>query len=196
MSQCSGLGGRGPRTVPVRRRVPRPGVVRAPLRRAGAGSPIGRDLRGSRRLGALGRAMCRSSCVPPPASRSLLREGGRPFGSGGVEGRRSCGPQAGGRAGGGGEGGLLRRPPPPRPCRASACHPSPRGILELRASPGGLGRQARPGWPPTGLCGGGGGGRGGVISSPRFAPSPSPGRPLKGPLRLRRPGRRRSPVGR
>ena len=41
-----------------------------------------------------------------------------------------------------------------------------------------------------------GGGRGGVISSPWSAPLPSPGRPLKGPLRLRRPGRRRSAVGR
>ena len=38
---------------------------------------------------------------PPPASRSLLGEGGRPLGSGGAEGR-SCGPQAGGGERGGG----------------------------------------------------------------------------------------------
>ena len=34
-----------------------------------------------------------------------------------------------------------------------------------------------------------------MIFPPWFAPPPSPGRPLKGPLRLRRPGRRRSAVG-
>ena len=43
--------------------------------------------RGSRRLGALGRAVCKSSRIPPPASRSLRGEGGRPLGSGGAEGR-------------------------------------------------------------------------------------------------------------
>ena len=86
-------------------------------------------------------------------------------------------------------GGAAPLPPAPPPRRASACHPSPRGILVLWASLGGRGRRARPGRPPTGLCGGGGGGggRGGVISSPRFAPPPSPGQPLRGPLRLRRP---------
>ena len=138
------------------------------------------------------------AAFPPPASRSLLGEGGRPFSSGGLEGRRSCGPQARGGAGAGGGGGGAAPPPPaPPPRRASACHPSPRGILVLWASPGGRGRRVWPGRPPTGLCGGGGGGGGGgVISSPRFAPLPSPGWPLKGPLCLRRPGRRRSAVGR
>ena len=49
----------------------------------------------------------------PPASRSLLGEGGRALGSGGAEGR-SCGSQAGGGGrGGGGAGGAA--PPPPRP---------------------------------------------------------------------------------
>ena len=49
---------------------------------------------------------------PPPASRSLLGEGGRPLGSVGAEGRRSCGPQAGGGAGGG-AGGVALAPPAP-----------------------------------------------------------------------------------
>ena len=135
---------------------------------------------------------------PPPASRSPLGEGGRPLGSGGAQGR-SCGPQAGGGAGGGGAGAA---PPLPVPSsrRASACHPlslacPPRGILVLWALPGGLGRRARPGRPPMGQCGGGGG-KGGETPPPWFAPPSSPGRPLKGPLRFRRPGRRKSAVGR
>ena len=109
-----GHGGRGLHTVLVRRRTPPPGLVCAPLRRAGVGSPVGRDPRGSERLGALGRAVCGSSRFPPPASRSLLGEGGRPLGSGGGEGR-SCGPLAGG--GGAGEG--VRGAAPPLPAPAS-----------------------------------------------------------------------------
>ena len=109
-----GHGGRGPHTVLVRRRAPSPSLVRVPLRRAGVGSPVGRDPRGSKRLGAPGRAVCRSSRTPhPPASRSLLGEGGRPLGSGRAEGR-PCGPQLGGGEGGG-MGGPPHRPPPPRP---------------------------------------------------------------------------------
>ena len=188
--------GRGLHTVPVRRRAPPPSLVRVLLRRAGVGSPFGRDPRGSRRLGALGRAVCRSSRIPPPpASRSLLGEGGRPLGSGGAEGC-SCGSQAGGGepGGGGGMGG-----PPPRPLAPSGVGlPSvvsgvpPRGILVPWGLPGGRGRRAWSGRPPTGQCGGGGGGN----PPPWFAPPSSPGRPLIGPLRLRCPGRRRSAVGR
>ena len=116
--RCSGHGGRGPHTVLVRRRVPPPGVVRAPLRRARAGSPIGRDPRGSRRLGALGRAVCWSSCVPPPP-----RVAG-PSGGGGASPRLKGGwgvgaPAAlkpGGGAGGGeGRGGRSAAPCPPAP---------------------------------------------------------------------------------
>ena len=177
-----------------------PGAVRAPLRRAGSRSPISRDPRGSRRLGALGRAVCRSSCASyPPASRSSLGEGGRPLGSGGVGGRRSCGPQAGGGAGEGG-GGPLRRPPPPR---LVGCRPA---ILRLRRAPpeytcavGVAGRPWASGAAWSAANGsvrrGGEGGRGGVLSSPSFAPPPSPGPPPKGLLRLRRPGRCRSAVG-
>ena len=108
--RCSGHRGRGPHTVLVRRRVPAPGVVRAPLRRAGAGSPIGRHPRGSRRLGALGRAVCRSSWAPPPLRRGpFWGRGGVPSAPGGwrVGAPAALKP--------GGEGGALRRPPPPRP---------------------------------------------------------------------------------
>ena len=172
-----GHGGRGPHTVLVRRRVPPPGLVRAPLSRAGVGWPVGRDPRGSRRLGAPGRAVCRSSRIPPPpASRSLLGEGGRPLVSGGAEGR-SCGPQAGGVAGRGGTGGAA--PPPPAPPAPSVVGlPSvvsgapPRGILVLWGLPGGRGRRARPGRPPMGQCGGGGEGGGGnppaLVRAPAF----------------------------
>ena len=93
--------GRGLHTVPVRRCAPLPSLVRLLLHPTGVGSPGGRDPRGRRRLGALGRAVCRSSRIPPPASRSLLGEGGHPLGYEGAEGR-SCGSQAGGGAGGGG----------------------------------------------------------------------------------------------
>ena len=60
--------------------------------------------------------------------------------------------------------------------------------------PGGRACRAWSGWPPVAQCGGGG--EGGGTPSPWFAPPSSPGRPLKGPLGLRRPGRRRSAVGR
>ena len=126
-----GHGGRGPDTVLVRRRVPPPCLVRAPLQRAPLGSPVGRDPRGSRRLGALGRAVCRSSRIPrPPASRSPREEEGRLLGSGGAEGR-SCGPQAGGGGAGGGVRGAAPPPPAPMPRRALACYP-----LSLARPPG------------------------------------------------------------
>ena len=188
--------GRGLHTVLVRRRAPPPSLVRALLQHAGVGSPCGRDPRGSRRLGALGRAVCRSGRTSPAGPRSLLGQGGRPLGSGGAEGR-SCGSQAGGGSGGGGWGG---RPPAPPPRRASACHPlspacPPWGLLVSWGLPGGRGRPARSGRPPTGQCGGGGGGEGGP-PPPWFAPPSSRGRPLIGPLHVRRPGRRRSAIGR
>ena len=146
-------------------------------------------------------ARCVGPAAPPPPPRRgpFLGRGGvpsAPRGGGSALLRPSS------RGGAGGGGGWAAPPPPaPPPRRVSACHPSsparpPRGILVLSGLPGGLGRRARPGRPPMGQCGGGGGGREGVISSPWFAPLPSPGRPLKGPLRLRRPGRRRSAVGR
>ena len=98
---------------------------------------------------------------PPPASRSLLGGGGRPLGSGGAEGR-SCGSLAGGGAGGG-VGGAPPRPPGPSGVGLPSVAPGvpPRGILVPWGLPGGRGRRARSGRPPTGQCGGGGGGGGG-----------------------------------
>ena len=161
--------GRDLHTVLVRRRALPPSLVRVLLRHAGVGSPCGRNPRGSRRLGALGRAVSRSSRIPPPpASRSLLGEGGRPLGSEGAEGR-SCGSQAGGGAGGGGWWG---RPPAPSgvglPSVVSGV--PPRGILVPSGLPGGRGRRARSGRQPTGQCGGGGGGRGGEPPRPGSRP--------------------------
>ena len=94
---------------------------------------------GGRRLGALGRALCRSSRTPtPPASRSLLGERGRPLGSGGAE-FRPCGPQAGGGGGGGeGLGGGAQPAPAPPPRRESALHLcSPAGPPGVYSSRGG-----------------------------------------------------------
>ena len=97
-------------------------------------------------------------------------------------------------------GGAAPQPPAPPPRGASACHPlsparPPGGILVPWGLPGGLGRQAWPGRPPMGQCGGEGR-EGGGTPSPWFAPLPAPGRRLKGLFRLRCLGRRRSAVGR
>ena len=95
----------------------------------------------------------------------------------------------------GGVGGPPPRPPAPSGVGLPSVAPGvpPRGILVSRGLPGGRGRRARSGRPPTGQCGGGGGGG---TPPPWFAPLSSPGRPLIRPLRLRRPGRRRSAIGR
>ena len=194
-----GHGGRGLHTVLVRGRAPSPDLLRAPLRRAGVGSPVGRDPRGSRWLGAPGRAVCRSSRIPPPpASRFLLGKGGRPLGSEGAEGR-SCGPQASGGERGGVRG-PPHRPPPLRPVERWPA------IRCLRCAPPGYTRAVGVAGRPrasgaarsaaNGSVWRGGGGRGGGTPPPWFAPPSSPGRPPKGPLRLRRPGRRRSAFGR
>ena len=136
---------------------------------------------------------------PPPTSRSLLGGGGRPLGSGAAEGR-SCGSQAGGGGRGGGVGGAA--PPPPRPVGrrpAIRClRRAPPGVYSCR---GGCRAAAGVGRGPVGrkrasAAGGGGGGEGGGTPPPWFAPPSSPGRPLIGPLCLRRPGRRRCAVGR
>ena len=158
-------------------------LVRALLRHAGVGSPCGRDPRGSR-----------SSRIPAPRVAVPSGGVGRPLGSGGAEGC-SCGSQSGGGAGSGGGG---TAPPPPRPpappgVGLPSVNPGvpPRGILAPWGLPGGRGRRARSGRPPTGQCGGGGGG----TPPPWFAPLSPPGRPLIRPLLLRRPGRRQSAVG-
>ena len=105
----------------------------------------------------------------------------------------------GGAGGGGWWRGRSAAPCPPAPSGVGlpsvVCGAPPRGILVPWGLPGGRGRRARPGRPPMGQCGGGGR-VGGGTTPPWFAPLPSPGWPLKGPLRLRCPGRRRSAVGR
>ena len=182
-----GHDGRSPHTVLVRRHVPPPGC-----------GPVGRDPRGSRRLGALGRAVCRPSRIPPPtASRSLLGERGRPLSSGGAEGR-SCGPQAGGGSGGGGGGGAAPPLPAPPPCRASACHP----LTPARPPVGVAGRPWASGAARSAANGsvrrggeGGGGNPPALVRAPAFprlaSEGAAPFAPFWAPL-----VRRRSAVGR
>ena len=134
---------------------------------------------------------------PPPRVAVPSGGGGSPLGSGGAEGR-SCGSQAWGGERGGGGGGAA--PPPPRPVgrrpairclwqappgytRAVGVAGRPRASGAVRSAANGSVRRR------------GGGERGGA-PPPCFAPPSSPGRPLKGPLCLRRPGRRRSAVRR
>ena len=198
--------GRSPHTVLARRRVPPPGLVRAPLRGAGAGSPVSRDPRGSRRLGALGRAVCRSSRIPPPPPRVAV-----PSGGGGASPRLQGGggsllwPSSwGGSRGVGGWGGRSAAPRPPTPSGVDL--PSvlsgapPRGILVPWGLPGGRGRRARPGRPPMGQCGRGGGGGGGgdppaVVRTPAF-PRPASEGAAPFALSWAPPVRRQSAAGR
>ena len=104
-------------------------------------------------------------------------------------------PMLGGGSGGGGGGGAAPAPRRPVGQRPAICC--------LRCAPPGhtraVGVAGRPRasgavWSAANGSvrrGGGGGG----TPPPWFAPPSFPGRPLKGPLRLRRPGRRRSAVG-
>ena len=112
---------------------------------------------------------------PPPALRSLLGGGGGEGVPSAPGGRRAA-PVAPKLRGGsrGGLGGPPSRPPAPSgvglPSVVSGV--PPRGILVPWALPGGRGRRARSGRPPTGQCGGGGGGRGGnppaLVHAPVF----------------------------
>ena len=162
--------------------------------RPSAATPAGAD--GWGRWG----ARCAGPAAPPPPPRRgpFLGEGGRPLCSGGAEGR-SCGPQAGGgQQGGGGVGGPPQRPPSPCPVgrRPATCclRRAPPGYtptagVAVRPRASGAAWSAANGSVRRG--GGGGGG-----SPARVRAHVFPGRPLKGPLRLRRPGRRRSAIGR
>ena len=136
---------------------------------------------------------------PPPPRRGPFwgSGGGVPSAPGGWR-AAPVAPKLGGGAGGGGGGGPPPRPPAPSVVGLPSVFSgvSPRGILVPWGLPCGRGRRARSVRPPTGQCRGGGGGGGGGAAPPRFAPPSSLDRPLIGPLRLRRPGRRRSPVGR
>ena len=133
---------------------------------------------------------------PPPRRGPFWGRGGVPSA---LVGRRVApvSLKLGGGSGGGGWGGRPTAPAPP-PRRASACHPlspaCPSGVYSCR---GGCRAAAGVGRGPVGrkwvsAAGGGGGG----TPPPWFAPPSSPGRPPKGLLRVRRPGRRRSAVGR
>ena len=173
--------GRGLHTVLVRRRAPprKLGPRVAPARWCGLAL---RPRPPRERLAALGRALCRSSRIPPPSPRRspFWGRGGAPSALGGAEGR-SCRSQAGGGGAGGGRRGGAAPPPPAlsgvgRPAVVSGVPPP--GYTRA------VGVAGRP------RASGGGGG------APWFAPPSSPGRPLIGPLRLRRPGLRRSAVGR
>ena len=131
--------------------------------------------------------------VQPPRVTVPSRGGGAPPRLRGGGGSLLWLPRLGGERGGGVGG-----PPPRPPAPLGVGLPSvvfgvpPQGILVPWGLPGGCGRRARSGWPPTSQCSGGGGG----TPPPWFAPPSSPGQPLKGPLRLRRHGPRRSAVGR
>ena len=149
-------------------------------------------------------ARCAGPVAPPPLRVAV------PSGGGGASPRLRGGggsllwPSSwGGGAGGGGVGGGAA-PPPPNP-------PSPRpvgrrpAICCLRRAPTGytpavgVGGRPRASGAARSATNGSvrrGGVEGGGTSPPWFAPPSSPGRPLKRPLRLRRPGRRRSAVGR
>ena len=148
--------GRGPHTV----------LVCALLRHAGVGSPCGRDLRGSRS----------SRISPPPRVAVPSGGGGSPRLQGGG------GPPLWLPSWGGGCGGGVGGPPPRPPAPSGVGLPSvvpgvpPRGILSPWGLPGGRGRRARSGRPPTRQCGGGGGGGGGnppaLVRAPVF-PGPA-----------------------
>ena len=135
---------------------------------------------------------------PPPRRGPFWGGGGVPSAPGGRRAAPVASKLGGSAGGGGGVGGPPPRPPAPSGVGLPSVVPGvpPRGILAPWGLPGGRGRRARSGRPPTGQCGGGGWGGGGGTPLPWFAPPSSPGRPLIRPLRLRRPGRRRSAVGR
>ena len=127
---------------------------------------------------------------PPPPPRVAVPSGERgcPLGPGG----RRVPPVALKLWGwsGGGAGGVLHCCPPPRPVGRR-----PPGVYSCR---GGCRVAAGVGRGPVSrqwVSAAGGGGAGGT-PLPWFAPPPFPGRPLMGPLRLRRPWRRPSTVGR
>ena len=190
--------GRALHTVLVRRRAPPPSLVRALLRHAGVGSPCGRDPRRSG-WGCWGARCAGPAASPPPPPRRgpFWRRGGAPSAPLGQRVAPVVPKLGGGERGGGGWGG---RPPTPPPHRASACHPlspaCPPGVYLCRGgcrAAAGV-RRDLVGRQQFSAAGGGGGGQG--TPPPWFAALSSPGRPLTGPLCLRRPGRRRSAVGR
>ena len=170
--------GRGPHTVLVRRRAPPPSLVRALLRHAGVGSPCGRNPRRSRRLGALRRAVCRSSCIPPPPRRGPVWAGGAS-----PQLRAGGGPLLWLPSWGGGAGGVVGGPPPPplRPVgrRPAICclQRAPPGYTRAvgvagRPRASGAGRRAANGPVRRGGGRGGGGNPPALVRAPVF-PGPA-----------------------
>ena len=169
--------GRGLHTVLMRRRAPPPSLVRALLQHAGVGA------------GGWGRwaARCAGPAAsPPPRVAVSSGGGGVPLAPGGLR-AAPVAPKLGGERGGdGGDappphrpvGRCLRRAPPWY-TRAVGVAGRPRASGAVRSAADGSVRRGGGGGTPPPWC----------------APPSSPGQPLIGPLRLRRPGRRRSAVG-
>ena len=138
------------------------------------------------------------AAYPPPASRSFLGGGGVSSAPGGRRAAPVAAKLGGVRGGGGGGGGA--GPPPPRPVgRRPAFRCPPRAPPGYTRAVGVAGRLRASGAVRSTADGSvrrGGGEEGGGTPPPWFAPPSSPGLPLIRPLRLRRPGRRRSAVGR
>ena len=166
--RCSGYGGRGPHTAPVRVHVLSPGVTRAPSSCAGAGSLACRCPRGSRWPGSLARVCVRAQLRPPPPGHRGPFGGRRdvPSAQGGWRAVApvACRPE--GEVGG--EGGGSRCGSPPPFSGRAACGPWPGPPSSPARSPVvhlfGRGLSAAPG-PGRGLAGrrlvslAGGGGR-------------------------------------
>ena len=138
-----------------------------------------------------------ASPPPPPRRGPFWGRGGVPSAPGG----RRVAPVAlklwGGN--GGGVGGPPHHPPSQRPVgRRPAIRCLRRAPPGYNRAVGVAGRPRASGAARSAANGSvrRGGGEGGGTPPPSFAPLSSPGRPLKGPLRLCRPGRRRSAVGR
>ena len=102
---------------------------------------------------------------------------------------------------GGGAGGGVGEPPPRPPAPSGVGLPSVvsgvprRGILVPWGLPGGRGRRARSGRPPTGQCAGGGGGGGALVRAPVF-PGPASDRAAPFAPSWALPVRRRPAAGR
>ena len=153
-----------------------------------------RPPRGAGSWGRWGARCAGPAASPPPRRGPFWGRGGVPSAPGGPRAAPVAPKLGGGERGGGGVGG-----PPPRPVGRRPA------ICCLRRAPPGYTRAVGVAGRPrasgavqpaaNGSVRRGGGGGGGT-PLPWFAPPSSPGWPLIGPLRWRRPGCRRSAVGR
>ena len=150
--RCSGHGGRGPHTTPVRARLPSLGAVRVASRRVGAGSLVLRGSCGSRRPGRGG-----GPCSGPPLGRRGPARGeGEP--SPLPQGVGAGAPAACGPVGGGGRAAAPLLSLWGAACGSPLCRPLVAGAFPPPACAFGRGRGAAPcTW--CSLPGGGGGWR-------------------------------------